>query len=108
MFLQNLFKFVTHPKGDKSIPTDHDFCSKKSSFELSYALAISTEFGRLRSYKIDFHREPLNVVSDWLDIFMMLHRPDTEMKEAPLEGLSVLIRGHYLYAVSGSWLVTSQ
>lgn len=45
----------------------------------------------------------------WLTgIFMMLHRPDTEMKEAPLEGLSVLIRGHYLYAVSGSWLVTSQ
>lgn len=39
---------------------------------------------------------------------MMLHRPDTEMKEAPLEGLSVLIRGHYLYTVSGSWLVTSQ
>ncbi len=39
---------------------------------------------------------------------MMLLRPNTEMKEAPLEGLSVLIRGHYLYTVSGSWLVTSQ
>lgn len=75
---------------------------------LSNAFAISTEFGGLRSYEFDFRREPLNGDSDWLDVFMMLHRPDTEMKEAPLEGLSVLIRGHYLYAVSGSWLVTSQ
>lgn len=108
MFLQNLFKFVPHPRGDKSIPKDHDFCSEKVILYLSNALAISTEFGGLRSHEFDFHREPLNVVSDWLDIFMMLHRPDTEMKEAPLEGLSVLIRGHYLYAVSGSWLVTSQ
>lgn len=112
MFSQNLFKFATHPKGDKSIPKDHDFFSrgKKKKFlcVLSNALAISTEFGGLRSYEFDFRREPLNGDSDWLDIFMMLHRPDTEMKEAPLEGLSVLIRGHYLYAVSGSWLVTSQ
>ncbi|CAB1456845.1 unnamed protein product [Pleuronectes platessa] len=30
---------------------------------------------------------------------VMRHEPDTEMKEAPLEGLSVLIRGHYLYTV---------
>ena len=49
----------------------------------------------------------LNEASDWLDVFMTLRRPDAEMKEAPLEGLSVLIRGHYLCAVSGSWLVTS-
>lgn len=75
---------------------------------LSNALAITTEFGGLRSYELDFHSDPQNEVPDWLDIFMMLHRPDTEMKEAPLEGLSVLIRGHYLYTVSGSWLVTSQ
>lgn len=53
------------------------------------------------------HGDLLNGASDWLDVFMMLHRPDAEMKEAPLEGLSVLIRGHYLCAVSGSWLVTS-
>lgn len=33
---------------------------------------------------------------------------DSEMKEASLEGLSVLIRGHYLYSVRGSWLVSSQ
>lgn len=39
---------------------------------------------------------------------MMLQRPDTGMKKAPLKGLSVLIRGHYLYTVSRSWLVTSQ
>lgn len=39
---------------------------------------------------------------------MMFRRPDSEIKEAPLEGLSVLIRGHYLYTVSGSWLVTPQ
>lgn len=75
---------------------------------LSNAPAITTEFGGLRSYEFDFRREPQNGVPDWLDIFMMLHRLDTEMKEAPLEGLSVLIRGHYLYTVSGSWLVTSQ
>lgn len=92
----------------KNIPKDHDFCSEKVLLYLSNTLAISTDFSGLRSYAFDFHREPLNGVSDWLDIFMMLHRPDTEMKEAPLEGLSVLIRGHYLYAVSGSWLVTSQ
>lgn len=74
----------------------------------SNALAITTEFGGLRSYEFDFHRGPQNGASDWLDVFMMRRRPDTEMKEAPLEGLSVLIRGHYLYTVSGSWLVTSQ
>lgn len=51
--------------------------------------------------------DPPNEASDGLDVFMMRHRPDAEMKEAPLEGLSVLIRGHYLCAVSGSWLVTS-
>lgn len=49
----------------------------------------------------------LDGASDWLDAFMTLHGPDAEMKEAALEGLSVLIRGHYLCAVSGSWLVTS-
>lgn len=51
--------------------------------------------------------DPPNRASDWPDVFMTPHRPDAEMKEAPLEGLSVLIRGHYLCAVSGSWLVTS-
>lgn len=84
---------------------------------LSNALAITTEFGGLRSSatirfhtrtEFDFRRDPQNGVPDWLGVFMMLHRPDTEMKEAPLEGFSVLIRGHYLYTVSGSWLVTSQ
>lgn len=40
-------------------------------------------------------------------VFMTLHKPDSAMKKAPLKGLSVLIRGHYLYAVSRSWLVTS-
>lgn len=109
MLLQNHFKFVTHPKNDRSIPKDPMIFAVKMSFlYLPNAQAITTEFGVLRSYKFDFHRDPQNGVPDWLDIFMMLHRPDAEMKEAPLEGLSVLIRGHYLYTVSGSWLVTSQ
>lgn len=108
MFLQNLFKFVTHPKADKNIPKDHDFRSEKALLYLSNAPALNSEFGGLRSYEFDLHWDPRNGASDWLDIFMTLHRPDTEMEEAPLEGLSVLIRGHYLYAVSGSWLVTSQ
>lgn len=118
MFLFNHFKIVTHPAGDKSIPKDdYVFAMKMFLLYLSNDTSNATEFSGLRSYatihfhkrtEFDFHGDAQNGVPDWLDVFMMLHRLDTEMKEAPLEGLSVLIRGHYLYTVSGSWLVTSQ
>lgn len=117
MFLHSHCKFMTHPEGDKSIPKrSKDFCSENVPLYLCNAVAITTEFGGLKSYAtihvhmktgLDFHRDPQNGVPYWLDVFMMLHRLDTEMKEAPLEGLSVLIRGHSLYTISGSWLVTS-
>lgn len=49
MFSPNLLKFLTHPKDDKSIPKDHDFCSEKLLLYLSNTQAISSEFGGLRS-----------------------------------------------------------
>lgn len=62
----------------------------------------------IRRQSLNLHRDPEHGIRYWGGVFMIPHRPDAEMEEAPLEGLSVLIRGHYLYTVSRSWLVTSQ
>lgn len=116
MFLLNHLKFVTHPESDKSIPRDPMIFAEKTFFYICLMLSPLVWGGLRSSAAIRFHKrtgldflgDPQNGVPHWLDVFMMLHRPDSEMKEAPLEGFCVLIRGHYLYTVSGSWLVTSQ
>lgn len=48
--------------GDKSIPKDPMIFAVKTFFCI--CLAITTEFGGLRSHEFDFHRDPQNRVSD--------------------------------------------